>query len=307
MRLKPLITAFLFFIFTLVSVAQNQSDADAIRKQMTKIRQTTNWEDPVAAKKANEQIRELAKKMMMGGSSQASGSNQQQQQGSSDKSNDAQKINEMNEEMVDQKMDMLSQIFKSAAGGKGADILLAEPLREEIKREYKEDETPASANEQLLKEITFLILDMSSKTVQLVIDQMGNYKSINTLVITGGKNGSPVDLNDLLRRAENYPLEILYIINFRQFVNFIPKRIEKFNQLKELALFNNNFEFLPTEIRTLSSLKKLYVDMNPISSISQIVTSMTSLDTLGVAKTNISEAEMEKINQLLPKCKILRK
>lgn len=38
--------------------AQNGTgNATTLRRQMAKIRQSTNWNDPVAAKKANEQIR----------------------------------------------------------------------------------------------------------------------------------------------------------------------------------------------------------------------------------------------------------
>ena len=66
MSLKPLFTAFLLFIFSLTSFAQNQADAEAIRKQMAKIRQTTDWNDPAAAKKANEEIKKLAQQLSGG-------------------------------------------------------------------------------------------------------------------------------------------------------------------------------------------------------------------------------------------------
>lgn len=58
---------------------------------------------------------------------------------------------------------------------------------------------------------------MSLKTVQRTIDQMDKYKSIKTLIITGGQFGSAVNLDDLLNKAKNYPLEELYIINFKIF------------------------------------------------------------------------------------------
>lgn len=298
---------YLLLIFSLciwnIAVSQTTQPPDQIRQQMAKIRQTTNWDDPVAAKKANDQIKELAKKLMTANGSQGNNANQQ---GSGYKPNDAQKMSELNEEMFDQRMNIYSQVWKSAAGGEGADILLAEPLRKEIVQEFKDEENPSAGNSMTLDETTFLCLDMSSNTVKLVIDLMENYKSINTLIITGGKNGASVDLNDLLRRAKNYPLEVLYIINFRQFVKSIPESIGKFNKMRELGLFNNNLDNLPAGIGMLTSLKNFYVDINPIKTLGQPVNSLISLDTLGVAKTNISEAELKRINQLLPNCKILK-
>ena len=51
---------FVLLFFCQILYAQNQSDTDAIRKQMAKIRQTTDWNDPAAAKKANEEIKKLS-------------------------------------------------------------------------------------------------------------------------------------------------------------------------------------------------------------------------------------------------------
>lgn len=290
-----------------IGAGQTTQSPEQIRQAMARIRQTTNWDDPAAAKKANEQIRELAKKLMSGNQMQAGGSPQQQQQGENTSSKDAQKMSELNQEMVDQKMDIWNQIWKAAAGGEGADILLAEPLREEIVQEFKDDETPSGGSNMLQEEITFLFIDMSSPTVRLVIDQMENYKSIKTLMITGGKHGSPVDLNDLFRRAKDYPLESLYIINFKLFLRAVPESIGKFSKLKELALFNNNLGNLPSGIGNMSTLRNFYVDMNPLKTLSPAIDNLVSLDTLGVAKTQVSETELEKISQLLPKCVILKK
>lgn len=61
--------AIIFFCFLVISqilTAQNQPNTDAIRKQMAKIRQTTDWNDPVAAKKANEEIKKLAQQLSGG-------------------------------------------------------------------------------------------------------------------------------------------------------------------------------------------------------------------------------------------------
>lgn len=301
--MKYLLIVVSIFMWSILA-AQTTQSPEQIRQEMARIRQTTNWDDPAAAKKANERIRELAKKLMSG-SSQMGGGAGQQQQGTDDQSKDARKMSELNQEMIDQKLDVFSQIWKAAAGGKGADILLAEPLREEIVQEFKEEESPAAINMEYMEEKNLLIIDMSLPTAQLIIDQMENYKSIKTLVVTGGKNGSLVNLNDILTRAANYPLEELYIINFKHFVKTIPQKIGTFSQLNLLALFNNQIDKLPPGVGSLTSLKKLYVDINPIQTLDPVINSLNQLDTLGVAKTSIPEAEITRISQLHSKCKIL--
>jgi hypothetical protein len=286
-----------------IAVSQTTETPEQIRAQMAKIRQTTNWDDPAAAKKANVEIKELAKKLMSGNNTMGGVASQQQTSDASSKDN--QKISEINQAMANHKMDVYSQIWKAAAGGRGGDILLAEPLREEIKQEFQNEEAGTGGNDLTREETTMLYLDMSSKTSKLIIDQMENYKAINTLIITGGKNGAPVNLNDLFSKAKMYPLEVLYIINFKQHVKTIPESILNFKKLTELGLFNNSIEKLPASISSLTSLKILYVDINPISTLTPAINTLTSLDTLGVAKTNIGEAELDKIIMSLPNCIML--
>lgn len=303
--MKFLLMFFTVFLW-LTTVSQNTQSPEQIRQEMARIRQTTNWDDPVAAKKANEQIRELAKKLMAANSNtMGGGGTGQNQQTGDNTSKDAQKLNELNQEMIDQKMKIYDQIWKAASGGEGADILLAEQLRDEIVQEFKDDESPTAVNSDYLNEKDLMIIDMSLPTAQLLIDQMENYKSIKTLVVTGGKNGAMVNLNDILTKAAAYPLKELYIINFKQFVKSIPQKIGNFSKLELLALFNNNIEKLPPGVGSLSSLRILYVDINPLQTIEPAINSLTQLDTLGVAKTKISDHELKRIGGLLANCKIL--
>ncbi|HPS84027.1 MAG TPA: hypothetical protein PLA88_06910, partial [Bacteroidales bacterium] len=137
--MKYVLMAFIIFLCGLAN-AQTTQSPEQIRQQMAKIRQTTNWDDPAAAKKANDQIRELAKKLMAGNSMPGAMSGQQQQGGSTNP-RDAQKLNNLKQEMSDYKLDLVSQIWKAAAGGENADFLLAEPLRKEIVQEFKDDES----------------------------------------------------------------------------------------------------------------------------------------------------------------------
>lgn len=199
----------------------------------------------------------------------------------------------------------MKQILKSASEGKNSSISLGKPLKDKIIKEYKNDESPEIRNQEYFEDINLLIIDMSLKTIQSTIDQMGKFKSIKILVITGGAFGSPVNLNDLLTRARNYPLEELYIFNFKNYVKAVPKKVGHFKNLITLSLINNQIHNLPLEVGTLTRLKKLYVDVNPISSLLPTVSNLKQLEKLGIGKTKITELEIKKIEQLLPNCKIL--
>lgn len=285
--------AVLFCLFLLEAAAFAQENAASIKQQMATIRQSTNWEDPVAAKKANEQIRELSKKLIMTGKTPA-----ELPQGLTKP-----EAEEMQQKGVDDKMKLWGQMMNIAHEGGAWD--LSKPLREEIAQEYKDDEDPTVKNREYLDEMTLLYIDMSSPTVQLVIDQMDNYKSIQILVITGGKNGSTVNLENLIAKAAHYPLKQLYIINFKAFVTKVPIAISNFHDLKVLALYNNKISKLPTEFSSLSKLKKFYIDMNPIVALAPTISKLNNLDSLGIAKTQIDTDEKVRIKQLLPNCKIL--
>jgi hypothetical protein len=275
--------------------AQNTNNAAAIRQQMAQIRKSTNWDDPAAAKKANAQIQELSKKMMMTGPDPANlppNLTEEQKE-------------EAKKESADDKMKMWGQIIKGVEQGENADILLAEPVREEIKEEYKKDDEPVTSSPMFQELMTMLFIDMSQPTVQTLIGQMENFKSIKTLIITGGKYGAPVNLEMLVSKAKNYPLEELYIINFRQFVTAIPKTVSSFKNLELLALYNNSISQLPPEISELVSLKKLYVDINPLVTLVPEIGALNKLDTLGAVQTRLPESEILRISESLPNCKIL--
>ena len=53
----------IFFLLISLSLAAQSTKADEIRRQMAKVRQSTNWSDPTAARKATEEIRRLAAKL----------------------------------------------------------------------------------------------------------------------------------------------------------------------------------------------------------------------------------------------------
>ncbi len=283
---------FLLCFILLGSLAAQQLSPSQIRQKMAKIRQSTNWDNAEAAKKANEEIRKLARQLMLSGKNQNTQKDQQ-----IDKSEE--------EKNVDYKLGLWKQMMEAASKGEDADILLGKPVREEIIEEYKDDESPNIKSQDYLDEMTLLVIDMSLNTVQRTIDQMDKFKSIKTLVITGGKFGAPVNLDDLLTRAKNYPLQELYIINFKNFVTEIPKQVGKFKNLTLLSIINNQLKMLPSEVGTFIKLNTLYVDINPITTLLPTISKLKQLDTLGIGKTSIAQSEIDQIKQQLPNCKIL--
>ncbi len=295
----------------------NANKAAEIRQQMATIRQSTNWDNPAEAQKANGQIKVLMNQLIKATSgaantkpntnaNSATNGDGSINGGNDDSDSDAAKMSELQMEMAKHKMDVYNQIWEAGMAGKSAPVLLAKQLREDIVREFKEDESPLGASPEYMEEKTILVIDMSLPNAPLLIDQMENYKSIKTLVVTGGKNGAIADLNNIFTKAANYPLEQLYIINFKWFVRSIPEKISNFIHLKMLALFNNQIDKLPQSISSLTSLKELYLDMNPIQSL-EPVNALYQLHSLGIAKTKIPESEINRFKELHKNCKILEK
>jgi len=294
MKMKRiLIFCFLLLLCSAAYSQAKQKSADELKKEMAEIRRSTDWGNETEANKAQAKIEELSKQLMM--------IRKVEQQQAAGTTVDSAKL----QEEVDYKMKLWHQMMEGVAQGESGDFLLGKPLRDEIVEAYKDDESPKIKNKEYLDEITYLCIDMSLPTVQRTIDQMELFKSIKVLLITCSKNSTPVNLDDLLKRASNYPLEALYIINFQNFVTTIPGKVGVFNKLTTLALFNNKIDQLPGDISQLSALKELYMDINPIPTLFPMINSLGKLEKLGIAKTQVPETEVQQIKALLPNCKIL--
>jgi len=304
--MRYLLMVLMLCLSALVS-AQNTQSSDQIRQRMAKIRQTTNWDDPAAAQKANEEIRNLAKQLMSGGNQQfgsgtgsASGSAKQSGQNTS---NDGEQLAEINQNMAQQKMDILSQIWKAAASGEGADILLAEPLREVIVNEYKEEDNRQPIG-FVAEELEVLVIDVSMRGIQVVIDIMPLYKSVKTLVITNSQSPVPVDLTEILKNAADYPLDELYIVNLGIYVTKLPQEVSQFRNLKTLGIFNNSLTSLPEAMKNLSGLKRLYADNNPLRTTFPALNALRNLEELGLLNTEVPDSEITMIENMYPACKV---
>jgi len=293
------IILFMLLLFALTASTQNiTKTADQIRDEIARIKSQTNWESDAEADTANVKIKRLAKELILLGDQQRAQKNGQV----NDSAN-----NEEIKKGVEYRTELWDKMQESAAKGENSDIDFAEPVKNEIVEEYKDDQSPKIKNGMYLEVMTVLCIDMSLPTVQRTIDQMSSFKGIQTLVILGGKNASGVDLANLLDRAALYPLKELFILNFQQFVSTIPPQVANFKNLTTLSLVKNNIKTMPACISSLTTLKELYLDANPLTSILPTIQSLRSLEILGVVKTNIPATELVSIKNELPKCQIIVK
>lgn len=258
---------------------------------MAKIRQSTDWNDPVAAKKSNDEIKILSQQLMMSGKNQ-----------NPINLKDSVKL-EQEKEGVEYKTKLWDQMQESAKEGEGADILLAKPVREEIKEDYRNDE-PEGLNPAMLSESTTLILDFSVPITQRLVSQMELFKSIKTLIIIGVESLVPVDVNNILSKAGKYPLYELYIVGFDADLKKIPENIFLFPGLNVLGLNGNQISMLPANLLKFTKLQVLQLDYNPILTLGPIKELVENLEELSIKKTEISESEVADLRRLFPNCKI---
>jgi len=298
--MKKIRILLLFLVLCFSVAAQNTSnDAASIRAQMSAIRKSTNWSDPAAAKAANAKIEALSAKL-----TQALRKNNQSQQAGIGTPSDVATKNEIQQEMDDYSSKLWNQMMKIVREGGQWDM--AEPLREEIVEEYKEDENPAIKNPEWFQSMTYLLVNLSLPHVQVIIDQMPLYRGIKTLVITTEKPVANPDLDRILRNAKEYALEELYIINFGPSLKSLPSTVGDFTGLKLLAVYNNGLGSLPASVTRLTDLSSLQIQDNPINTLQPAISSLKNLKELGIELTKLSENEISQIQKTLPECKITR-
>lgn len=284
----------LYLLFNINLLAQKDLTPQQIKDKMSQIREETNWSDPVAAKKANEEIKKLSKELMM-------------LRVNKNPSNQTDSIQaEIQKENIESISKTWNQMMESAKLGEEGDILLGKPIREEIIEEFKEDEK-IKFGTLLTEDLEILVIDMSVNGVGILIDNMELLKSIKVLVITGGEKNIPANLNLILKKAAHYPLTALYIVNFKAHLSSLPAEIYSFPNLDTLGLFNNNIKSFSAKLEKFKELKVLYLDNNPISTVYEPVSKLTGLEKLGLINTKITETEILKIRSLLTNCVVFTK
>lgn len=294
---------FLFLVICFSVAAQNAgNDAASIRAQMSAIRKSTNWSDPAAAKASNAKIQELSAKLTK---ALRQGKPQTPPPGSEGiKPEEAAKIQQDNDDYSNK---LWNQMMKIVDQGENSKWDLAEPLREEIVQEYKDDEDPTIKSPDWLQSMPYLLINLSMPGVQAVIDQMPLFKGITTLIITTEKPVAPTNLAQVLKNAKDYTLTDLYIINFGASLSSLPAEIQGFKNLNSLYIYNNGLKRLPTQVVTMKNLNSLQIQGNSISSVFPEISALKNLKELGIAQTAISETEVKQIQQALPECKITQK
>lgn len=283
---------FLFIAFiSAFSLLARSQDPESIKKQMTQIRQSTNWKDKEAAAKANQEIAKLARQLMM-------------TKAVPKDSVDVPSEGQTTEEAVDLKLQLWEEIWGSIRQGENADLDLAKPVREIIKKEYEEDSDHSVKSTELLDNVSILTLNMSMPGIDAVINQMPNFKNIRTLVIVC-EQPVRVDLHDILDKASGYPLEQFFVFNFGPIVTSIPETIGNFRKLNEISLIGNHVTTLPATMSGLPNLRKLYVSQNPMATIVSALSQTQRLNEIALQNTNITEEEKDKLRQMFPNCTII--
>ena len=293
--MKPIYLFLMVFVlgFFTAKAQMTKAEAEALKQQLLKLKQSVNWNDPAAAQKGLQKITELTQKLTPN-----------LQNSSPTPTENEATPSDATEEM---KSKLWSQIVSGAAGGDESDILIAEPVRNEIAEAFQEEENPKNVRPEFFEANEVLTIDFAQPQASFLVEQMPNFRNIKTLVLTTSKPGTKVNLDEVLSRASDYPLESLYVINFKQPVAALPEQIGQFSGLKTLAVFNNVLSKLPTSIQHLTHLEILYLDKNPLATLLPNVQLLKNLKELGVAQISVSTAEIQRIQQALPLCKILTK
>ena len=270
---------------------QPLSDPVQIRKEMARIRRSTNWDDPVERELANLKIQELAAKLLKA----------QKKPAPSDPGSASTTASEDDD---DPRMKILKSGLDSIKASNGTEILLATEIRKDIVEAFRDDESPTVGTSQYAEELEVLVINLSLPSAPALIREMDQFKSIRTLIVTCNSTGTPVDLEDIMGKARSYPLQRLYITNFHEHVSAVPD-LSQFRELTVLALYGNHFQTVPPSISALPHLQSLFLDANPLASVIEAVKVLPELVELGISKTGVSAEEREQIHRLLPRCKIL--
>ena len=291
----------LLFVLTLLFLAvpgraaEPPTDPAAIRAEMIKIRRATNWNDPTAVQKANERIRQLTAQLE---------ANRLKQEAVKAGATTEQATEEVQSSVVN-RATVQEKVERSVKENRGGSLELNTELRRQIVKEYEEERDPKITGSAYLEEATTLVINVETQEGQAALKQLDQFRSVRRLIVSGGKVGAPINLEEVLNRAHHLPLEELHIYNFRGFVSAIPERIGQFQGLTKLAVFNNSLRSLPAAIGDLASLTTLLVDANPIASILPSVQKLSGLKILGIAKTQVPGDETARIRATLPQCKVI--
>lgn len=179
-------------------------------------------------------------------------------------------------------------------------------LAEEILDDFTEGDDTSSTSYEFMQVMPFLLLNLDRPDRRFITESGFDLpNNLDVLILRGNGSGMPVDFNSLLSELSGVKIRELYITNDKEGVSQIPGDIGSLKNLKILGLFGNNISQLPNSIGELTQLEELYLDANPIAELPKSISELKALKILGIALTKISSFEKERIQKLLPNCKIL--
>ncbi len=165
------------------------------------------------------------------------------------------------------------------------------------------------------------VLDLHNNKIRCLPESIGDLKNLSQLELYSNKLST---LPDSIGKLEN--LKYLDLHNNK--IRCLPKSMGELTKLSQLGLYNNkletlpesignlvniriiglgknNLKFLPESIGNLKSLKVLDLHNNSLSELPESISQLNNLKWLILYGNNFSKQEREKINLLLPACKIV--
>jgi hypothetical protein len=320
----------LFCCMAFICQAQTKRAMEIIQ-EINKITTSTNFNDPVASKAAQAKLKKLGEELKKETKNMdpdkidpsqfipdMNNNNNNNQQDSTNPSGFPSYNNPSNTQNLPEGLELKvtageyqAEIMKTvmaAGGNKYPDIFLGRMMEEKIIQEYEEERSQKPSNAMVYEITKTLLIDMSKSGADQLIDALDNYSGLEELMITGGEQHKTPNFSIVYQKISKIKtLNKLALINFKDGMKNLPPQFCNLRDLKALALFNNNISNLPENLANLSVLSELYIDLNPITKLPNSIGALSKLEIIGIASTQIPEAEQKRIQQILPKCKILSK
>ena len=192
------------------------------------------------------------------------------------------------------------------AGNEVMDPNNTEGLLTEIRDELNGDDT-ISTTFEFMQELPLLKIDLDQPDRRyLTEDGFDLPANLDLLFISGNGKSIPVNLNALFTKLSTRNIRELYLTKDEEGISEIPDDIGSLKNLRTLGLYGNNISQLPASIGELTHLEILYIDSNPIHEFPETISALKELKILGIVGTLISTEEQDRIQRILPNCKILR-
>lgn len=191
-----------------------------------------------------------------------------------------------------------------AAGDEFGDFLMAEPVKAQIRAEYKQlrDEEPVPGSLPNLE--VPIIIDVAAPEARQQVSQLSKNTKSTVLVITSSRPGQGLDPATVLAAASRMPLRELSLIHQRSRVTVLPSAVLGFASLERLSLYDNALAALPAGIGGLRMLRRLDLDLNPIATLPASLSQLRRLRDLNLVKTGVDSAEHRRLRAALPSCTV---